>query len=424
VLRCGCASANFRRYRVISLIITMMGLASIAHLLCCSALGGLGAIIGNVTLVERRGRSEPLDPRRQLEIRTVLESMPESVVIVNNDSQIVDANSTAFALSGLKREQLIGMTVGDFARYMGDREVDGNVVKFQKPIVSRALAGEVIREERRTVKHPPTGTAIQLLVSANPIRNEKGEILGALLVARDVTELANLQQRLADIDRHQAIGHVAAGIAHDFNNTLQTISQAVAVLKLTPDRPAEERKVFLNMIDNAVRRGAEVISRIRDYLRSGTNLTREVDTCTLLKDAVELTRPMWQSASGVQVETKLKVTPPVRGNEADLRRVFTNLIINSLQAMPNGGKLVVGCEEKDKNVHAWICDTGQGILPELRRRVFDPYFTTKPGGTGLGLSGAQKILLGLGGNISFESEPGKGTQFDVYLPKAQKQAEN
>jgi PAS domain S-box-containing protein len=377
--------------------------------------------LGSVVVVERRGRGEPLDPRRQIEIHTVLESMPESVVIVNTEGRIVDANGVALALSSLKREKLIGMMMGDFARYMGEGEQDRNLVKFHRPIVARALTGEVVHEERRSVKHPPTGTPVELLVSANPIRSESGKILGALVVARDVTELANLQQRLADIDRHQAIGHVAAGIAHDFNNTLQTISQAVAVLQMTPDRTAEERRVFLDMIQNAVRRGAEVISRIRDYLRSGTNATREVDVGALLKDAVELTKPMWQSARGVQVVTEWKPTPPVRGNEADLRRVFTNLIINSLQAMPEGGKLIIGCEEKDRKVHAWVCDSGIGINPELRRQIFNPYFTTKPGGTGLGLSGAQKILLGLGGNISFDSEPGKGTQFDIYLPKALKQ---
>jgi two-component system NtrC family sensor kinase len=211
---------------------------------------------------------------------------------------------------------------------------------------------------------------------------------------------------------------VAAGIAHDFNNTLQTIGQAVAVLQMSPDRTAEERKVFLDMIQTAVRRGAEVISRIRDYLRSGSNIAREVDTSSLLRDAIELTRPMWQSARGIDVKMELKHTANVRGNEADLRRVFTNLIINSLQAMPGGGKLTVGCEEQDRRIHAWVRDSGQGIPPELWKKIFNPYFTTKPGGTGLGLSGAQKILLGVGGNISFESQPGKGTQFDIYLPKA------
>jgi two-component system, cell cycle sensor histidine kinase and response regulator CckA len=395
----------------------MPGLLLITHLLSPVLLTTLSVALGNVTVVERRGRREPLDPRRQIEIRTVLESMPEAVVIVDTGGCIVDTNAVAVALSGLKREEIIGLSMGDFARHMGDAESESNVLPFQKPIIARALAGEVVHGERRVVKHPPTGSTVQLLVSANPIRNENGETLGALVVARDVTELANLQQRLADIDRHQAIGHVAAGIAHDFNNTLQTIAQAVAVLQLAPDRTPEERQVFLNMIENAVRRGAEVISRIRDYLRSGTNAAQNVDVRALLEDAMELTRPMWQSAHGVEVERTLKVTPPVRGNQADLRRVFTNLIINSLQAMPNGGKLTVGCDESDRSIHVWVRDSGQGIAPELARQIFNPYFTTKPGGTGLGLSGAQKILLGLGGNISFNSEPGKGTQFDIYVPK-------
>jgi PAS domain S-box-containing protein len=396
--------------------------ASVPHVFPALSFGAMA--IANVMVVERRGRREALDPKRQIEIRTVLESMPEAVVIVNTDGKILDGNRAAMNLSGLGREKLIGMTISQFARYMGEEIHTGsNVLNFQKPIVARALSGEVVRDEKRVVRHPPTGRQVELLVSANPIRNQKNDILGALLVARDVTELTNLQKRLADIDRHQAIGHVAAGIAHDFNNTLQTIGQAVAVLQMQSDRSPEERKVFLDMIQNAVRRGAEVISRIRDYLRSGTNATREVNIRILMQDAVELTRPMWQAARGVHVETDSKPTCPVRANDADLRRVFTNLIINSLQAMPQGGTLLVGCEEKGQNVHVWVRDSGTGIPEDVRRQVFNPYFTTKPGGTGLGLSGAQKILLGLGGNISFQSELGKGTQFDVYLPKAKETRE-
>ncbi|HWR16024.1 MAG TPA: ATP-binding protein [Terriglobales bacterium] len=382
---------------------------------------GFTLFIAGVVLVERRGRHEPLDPKRQIEIRTLLDSMPESVVIVDIKGKIVDANATASRLSALSREQLLGMNVGEFARRL-DGEAADRLVKFRKPIISRALAGEAVQGERREVRHPVSGEPISLLVSANPIRNEQGELQGALLIARDVTELTQLQQRLADTDRHQAIGHVAAGIAHDFNNTLQTISQAVAVLKMAPDKPATEQKVFLDMIENAVRRGAEVISRIRDYLLSGKSVPGEVDLRSLVEDAIELTRPMWQAA-GVSIQRELKQLPKVRGNPADLRRVFTNLIINGVQAMPHGGTLLIGCEDSEKSVHVWVRDTGQGILPEIRKQVFNPYFTTKPGGTGLGLSGAQKILLELGGNISFQSEPGRGTQFDLQFPKREENQE-
>ncbi len=373
-------------------------------------------MVTTFVLVERRGRGGPMDPMRQMEIRTVLESMPESVVLLDINGRITDVNAAALQISGLSREEIKSMDIGDFARRMDDPR--GNVVKFQKPIAARALAGEVVPEERRSVRHPVTGEALELLVSASPIRNKKGETQGALMVARDVTELTTLQQRLADVERHQAIGQVAAGIAHDFNNTLQTISQAVAVLQMAPERPAEERAMFLDMIQNAVRRGAEVIGRIRDYLRSGSNsVIGDVDAMAVLEEAIELTKPMWQPAHKVEIKREISSAGKVRGNAADLRRVFTNLIINSLQAMPNGGTLIVGCEDKGRAVHIWVCDTGQGISPEVKNRIFIPYFTTKAGGTGLGLSGAQKILLELGGNISFTSEVGKGTQFDLSLPK-------
>jgi signal transduction histidine kinase len=241
-------------------------------------------------------------------------------------------------------------------------------------------------------------------------------------MARDITELSRLQHRLSDIERHHAIGHVAAGIAHDFNNTLQTISQAVAVLEMWQDRPAEERRVFLEMIQNAVRRGAEVIGRIRDYLRNDVVEQDNVDVHAVLQEALELTRPMWQPRP-VAVHRKAEFCGLVLGNKADLLRMFTNLIINSLQAISKSGELFVGCEDSGASVHVWIRDTGHGIAPGVRKRVFSPYFTTKAGGTGLGLSGARQIMHEMGGTISFTSTPGKGTQFDLKFPKVKQQKE-
>ena len=377
----------------------------------CSCLPLIG-----LWLIERRGRNGPIDPKRQLDIRTLLDSMPDAVLILDSSGHVVDANDGAAGIAGFPRQQLTGMHVRDFAKRMTE-EIAANVVQINKPILTRALAGESVTEERRRFRHPETGRDVDLLISANPIRDSNGAIQGALVIARDITELSQLQQRLADIERHQGIGFVAAGIAHDFNNTLQTISQAVAVLQMAPERPEEERQVFLEMIQNAVRRGAEVIARIRDYLRSGTAISSNIDVHAVVEEAVELTRPMWR-ARPVQLQRELGICGLVRGNKADLLRIFTNLIINSLQAMPNGGTLSLGCACESDMVHVWVRDTGHGIPPELRKQVFHPYFTTKAGGTGLGLSGAQKIMLELGGDISFSSEMGRGTQFDLKFPKA------
>ena len=175
------------------------------------------------------------------------------------------------------------------------------------------------------------------------------------------------------------------------------------------------------MIDNSAHRGAEIISRVREYVRGASNETTGVDLRQLLQDALELTRPLWRNANGLDVVTEFKPVSPVRANAADLRRVFTNLIVNAIQAMPSGGKLTIACEQHDGTVFASVSDTGVGIPAEQQRKIFDPYYTTKSSGTGLGLSTAQKILVAHGGKITFHSEPGQGSSFSVQLPASSEQ---
>jgi two-component system, cell cycle sensor histidine kinase and response regulator CckA len=343
-----------------------------------------------VYLVERRGRQEQLSPTRQVEIGTLLESMPDAIVIINADYRIVDLNQAAARILGGTREQFRDRDLSEAGSKLMNEDSGGNVLRFRRNLLNRALGGEQVHEERRVIRDLKTGRDIQLVISANPICDPSGKPVGALVIARDITELIQLQSRFSDMERHLAIGQVAASIAHDFNNTLETISHAVVLLQASPEPVVEERHTLLRLIQSAVEHGTEIIARIRDYLRHRRNR--------------------------VQLARELKQVPMVRANAADLRRVFTNLIINALQAMPEGGKLTVGSESDGERVHVWIKDTGAGVAKEDQRKLFLPYFTTKHGGTGLGLSGAQKIMLALGGDIRFQSEAGKGTQFDLYLP--------
>jgi signal transduction histidine kinase len=273
-----------------------------------------------------------------------------------------------------------------------------------------------VRDEPRTLRNPADGTAMMTVLSANPMRAEEGTVVGAVLVVRDITEIASLQGRIADTERHLAIGQMAAGIAHDFNNVLDTISQATAVMEMRHAN-AEQNANYLRMIQNAVRRGAEIINRVREYIRGGAGEQTAVNLCEIIEEALELTKPLWRELPNLKVERDLQSVPMVRANPADLRRVFANLIINSIQAMANGGKIVVHCAAVNSKVMASVSDTGPGIPLELQKNIFLPYFTTKPRGTGLGLSGAQRIVQSLGGNISFVSEAGKGTTFTVELPR-------
>lgn len=377
-----------------------------------ATLSGPVLMAGNIHLVDRRGKQGPIDPKRQVEISTLLESIPEAAVIVDHNGRIVDANSVACHLVGRTREELLGVAAGETGLL-----VEGEDEETHEPIVQRVLSGQMVRHDRRALRDSKTGVVNELLVSANPILDEQGRPIAALLIARDVTELTQLQRRIADIERHRAIGEMAAALAHDFNNILDTIAQAAAVMESSMDSPAGERKPLLDMIHNAVRRGAEMVQRIREYLRTGEGASRPIDVSTIAAEAVELARPLWQKAN-VRVTTSLAAVPNVCANAADLRRVFTNLIINAIEAMPQGGELTITCGPRENQVVTTVSDNGIGIPPTDQSRVFFAYFTTKPRGTGLGLSGAQKILLSYGGNISFHSEPGKGTTFTIVLPAA------
>ncbi len=215
---------------------------------------------------------------------------------------------------------------------------------------------------------------------------------------------------------------MATGVAHDFNNALDTIGQAVAVLEMKKDAPPEERKLYLGIIRGAVQQGAEIVSRVRDFVSFRASQWSAVDLEKLLDECIDLTRPLWQPAR-IDLVRELAKSCRVKGHKSDLRRVFTNLIINAVEAMPQGGRLSVTCIQENGNIRVKVNDTGPGISAENRGRIFRPYFTTKAEGTGIGLSGAQSIIRSHGGEIGFDTETGIGTTFWVVLPRIDKDKE-
>src|SRR5579884_1537220 len=374
-----------------------------------------------VYLMPSRRKHKRRAQEQLLELSTLLESMPDAVFILNAQGEVVDVNRAGQQLCARSKAELLGAHYDFLVRYMNvKRRPEEPAIKPEETAIARALRGNSVQNESRVCEHPQDGSQREMLVSANPMRGTEGELIGALLVLRDVTEVAELQRQVATSERHFAVGQMATGLAHDFNNVPNTITQASALLQISPHSP-EEQKTYLKMIDNSAHRGAEIISRVREYVRGASNETTGVDLRQLLQDALELTRPLWRNANGLDVVTEFKPVSPVRANAADLRRVFTNLIVNAIQAMPSGGKLTIACEQHDGTVFASVSDTGVGIPAEQQRKIFDPYYTTKSSGTGLGLSTAQKILVAHGGKITFHSEPGQGSSFSVQLPASSEQ---
>lgn len=381
----------------------------LTQLLCAAPLA-----VAAVHLVERRGRREALDPHRHVELATLLHSLPEAALLFDERRELIEVNFAAEQLYRRSRSELLTMRDKLIA------DGDGAGIHLPSHFVDAALRGETTRQARRSMRISDERTA-DVLVSASPVRGGSGEIVGAVIILRDITELGILEQRLADTERHRAIGQLAAGIAHDFNNVLEAISQAVFILEMNAEAPAEERRTYTRMIERAVKRGAEISERMRQYLRGSASDQQDVWLKSTLEDVIELTRPLWSRHKGIRLHTEFNDPPPVRGNLADLRRVFTNLIINAVEAMPDGGTITVRCEAGADGARVSVSDTGSGISPKDQKRIFNPYFTTKKEGTGLGLSGAKRIVTAAHGKIYFETEQGRGTTFVVELRYAHPQ---
>jgi PAS domain S-box-containing protein len=262
---------------------------------------------------------------------------------------------------------------------------------------------------------------------------------------RSYDDLQRAQDELIRTEKLRGLGQMAAGIAHDLNNTLAAILGQAELLRLQP-LPFEARD-SLRILRTAADDGAQVVRRLQDFARqkSGGSLAA-CDLAGLLQETLEITRPRWREdpqrrGSVIQVATDVAGLPPIQGNAAEVREALTNLILNAVDAMPEGGTLSFAgrvvdapsathesgpgapAPEPGNPAGAWlelsVSDTGVGMTEEVRRRAFDPFFTTKGvHGTGLGLSVVYGIIQRHGGHIDVVSEPGKGTTFRLRFRPA------
>jgi PAS domain S-box-containing protein len=376
----------------------------------------VGAAILNIVDGGRRSKAARPPPTLNLALQSVLQSLPEAVFIFDSHARVIDLNKAAEQLTGQSREELLGAHAKALFSGVTSADIDVN----PESIVSRTLRGEFVRHERRIFRSAANGRPVEVRISGTPVYYPSNQVLGALIAIEDVTELSDLQQQVASSERHFAVGQMTAGLAHDFNNVLGMISQAVYVLEMAPNR-SESDHTMLSIIDNAVRRGAEIVNNIREYLRGSSESRIRVDMRRLLEEVLQLAQPILEMHSDIQVIRQVDAGCEVYASAAELRRVFTNLVLNALDAMPHGGVLTIRCTRSDGRMLVSVGDTGPGIPSESQHKIFSPYFTTKAKGTGLGLSGARKAIEEQGGDIRFKSSPGEGTTFFVSLPIADDQ---
>ncbi len=238
-------------------------------------------------------------------------------------------------------------------------------------------------------------------------------------------ELRATQNQLVQSAKLNALGEMAGGVAHDFNNILAAILGRTQLL-LRSVQDAEVNRQLL-VIEQAALDGASTVRRVQEFTRLRQDEHFEtLDVNQVLHDVIEFTRPAWMTNAkkrGVSVEIRqfLEAAQPVAGNASELREVFTNLVLNAVDAMPWGGLILVTSQDLAGGVVVRVRDTGVGMDAETQARAFDPFFTTKPvKGTGLGLSVAYGIVTRHHGTIVVDSQPGLGTEFVLTFPTGQR----
>lgn len=242
-------------------------------------------------------------------------------------------------------------------------------------------------------------------------------------LSRYVEEQERIRAQFGQIEKMSALGELASGVAHDFNNTLAGIlGRAELMLRKTSD---PETRRGLEIIVQSAKDGAGTVKRIQDFARQRRDHDLEpIAVDQLLMDVNELTRPRWKDraqANNVHISLGLEINSQatIMGHPSELREVLVNMVFNSIEAMPQGGRLMLSAEEMNGFVEIAVSDTGMGMSAEIRSRVFDPFFTTKgKAGLGLGLAVCYGIIQRHEGEIEIDSEVGRGTTFRIRLPIA------
>ena len=269
-----------------------------------------------------------------------------------------------------------------------------------------------------------SGQEYPIELTGSPILDNRNQLAGIVLVLRDITQRRQTEQTLRSSERLASAGRLSATIAHEIRNPLDTVSNLIYLLRheQQPDNPTSQ---YLELASEELARIAQITAQLLTFHREA-QAPVEVNLADVLESVLVLFAPQIRKAH-IDVEQRFEASPPVRGFPGELRQVFSNLVGNAIDAMPNGGKLILhiresslGSDATRRGARVTILDTGAGIPAGVRKNLFAPFFTTKgEKGTGLGLWVSRGIIDKHEGTIHLASRrrAGKsGTAFSVFLP--------
>jgi signal transduction histidine kinase len=395
--------------------------------------GDLGTFFNTISAQLSADRSQMAGQVANLE--TAVQHLEDAVAVVSAKGELLFSNP---AMRALLPGASGGATLYDFvpADHLLRRLFDDTLTTRQPrgPIsltFDRARGSE---EDGRRGRD--SGERLML---THPIHDAAGELVGIMLIARNLEYLSQVQSTLRYSRKLAALGRLSAGVAHEVKNPLnammihlellrqQFAAKAVApalrpgigsVITEPPPVDGAEALQHVDVIAGEIRRLDEVVQGFLKFTRPEDLKLQPIQLSSLLDEVVTIVRPEAEGF-GVELLVECGSIPPVNGDPAMLRQAFLNLALNACQAMPNGGTLRIRCESvRGGRVAMTFADTGVGIKPEHLTRIFELYFTTKPQGSGIGLSMVYRTIQMHDGEVEVQSTPGAGTTFKVLLPQA------
>lgn len=392
--------------------------------------GYVAIAIENATLYRSLQRKVQEYERLKEFSENIVESINVGILAADLEDRVESWNTQMESFSGIPRGEALGRRleelfppelVEQFERVRGETGIH-HIYKFVlRPSAIPALAGKLEIESTgngQGVKAAGYREAT-LNIAIAPLVSKNLEQIGRLIIFDDVTDRAELEQRLVQADKLSSIGLLAAGVAHEVNTPLAVISTYAQMLakQVAED---QQKSLILEKIAKQTFRASEIVNSLLNFSRtSGTSFT-EVDLNRIVQETASLLEHQLQKI-GIRVKMEIDpALPPVAGNAGKLQQVFLNLFINARDAMEAGGTLEVRTWAEESGARVEVADSGPGIPPEMIHRIYDPFFTTKVNrkGTGLGLSVTYGIVQEHGGSIEVYNRRGGGAAFRLEFPFA------
>jgi two-component system, NtrC family, sensor kinase len=369
------------------------------------------AVENSLLYQEQQERAAELELLKEFN-ESIVESINVGLLAVDLEGRITRCNSALEEMLEVRRDTSVGQVVEDlFAEDFAEtlRQVLGN-------------AGWRLSELRHIYKlHTATraGRSLVLNIAIAPLRSDSPDSTGALVVLEDVTARTRLEEQLMQREKLSSIGLLAAGVAHEVNTPLTGVSSYTQMLLgMLPE--TDPKHALLQKVRRQADRASNIVNNLLNFSRTGgATEFNELDLHRVLDDTLQLLEPQLRRNQIELARDYAPTLPKVFGNAGKLQQVFTNLLLNARDAIPEGGCITLRTTlSEDESVIIEVSDTGIGIAPENVAKIYDPFFTTKGvgRGTGLGLAVSYGIVQEHSGHIAVQSLPGRGTTFRITLP--------